>query len=83
MKYLEEVRNVLADTLNISDLRSSLQADSALLGSIAELDSMAVVSLIAALENYFGLTVDDDEISSATFATLGSLTRFVDQKLAA
>lgn len=83
MKYLEEVRNLLADILNVHNLRTTLREDSALLGGIAELDSMAVVSLITALENHFGVTVEDDEISSATFATLGSLARFIDEKLAA
>jgi len=42
---------------------------------------MAVVSLITALEEHFGFTVADDEIEAATFATLGSLTAFVQQKL--
>jgi acyl carrier protein len=52
-----------------------------LLGALPELDSMAVVSILTALEEHFGFTVDDDEISAETFATLGSLTEFVDQKL--
>jgi acyl carrier protein len=43
---------------------------------------MAVVNVITALEDHFGITVDDDEISAQTFETLGSLTRFVEQKLA-
>jgi acyl carrier protein len=43
---------------------------------------MAVVSLITALEEQFGITVEDDEIGAATFETLGSLTEFVQQKVA-
>jgi acyl carrier protein len=43
---------------------------------------MAVVNLIAALEEHFGISVDDDEISATTFETVGSLTAFVRQKLA-
>lgn len=80
--YLDEVRNILADVLSLGDAANSLTADSALLGSIPELDSMAVVNLITALEEHFGITVDDDEISATTFETLGSLARFVEQKLA-
>ena len=41
---------------------------------------MAVVGLIAALEHRFGFTVDDDEISGATFGTFGSLVDFVSSK---
>ncbi|HEU4371926.1 MAG TPA: phosphopantetheine-binding protein, partial [Telluria sp.] len=61
--------------------KNALNEHSALLGSIPELDSMAVVNLITALEEQFGISVDDDEISATTFETLGSLTAFVQQKL--
>lgn len=80
--YLDDVKNILADVLSLGDAKDSLTADSALLGSIPELDSMAVVNLITALEEHFGIVVDDDEISATTFETLGSLTAFVQQKLA-
>jgi acyl carrier protein len=80
--YLEEVKNILADVLSLGAAKDSLTEQSALLGSIPELDSMAVVNLITALEERFGIVVDDDEISATTFETLGSLTAFVQQKLA-
>jgi acyl carrier protein len=79
--YLEEVKNILADVLSLGDAKESLNEHSALLGSIPELDSMAVVNLITALEEHFGITVDDDEISATTFETVGSLAAFVQQKL--
>ncbi len=82
--YLEEVKNILADVLSLGDAaKASLTEHSALLGSIPELDSMAVVNLITALEEQFGIVVDDDEISASTFETLGTLSAFVQQKLAA
>jgi acyl carrier protein len=80
--YLEQVKNILADVLSLDDAaKNALNEHSALLGSIPELDSMAVVNLITALEEQFGISVDDDEISATTFETLGSLTAFVQQKL--
>jgi acyl carrier protein len=82
MQHLEEVRNILSDVLSLGERRSQFKEDSVLLGNIPELDSMAVVNVITALEDNFGITVDDDEISAQTFETLGSLTRFVEQKLA-
>ena len=82
MQHLEEVKNILCDTLSLGERKTSLKEDSILLGSLPELDSMAVVNVITALEEHFGITVDDDEISASTFETLGSLTRFVEQKLA-
>jgi acyl carrier protein len=68
--------------LSLGDRKSSLNVDSGLLGSIPELDSMAVVNVITALEEHFGIMVNDDEISARTFETLGSLTSFIEQKLA-
>jgi acyl carrier protein len=77
MKYLEEVKTLLIDVLNLGPAGGALDADSPLLGSLPELDSMAVVTLIGALEEHFGIMVDDDDISASTFATLGSLAAFV------
>ncbi len=82
MQRFEEVRDILSDVLSIGERKNSLEEDSSFLGSIPELDSMAVVNVITALEEYFDITVDDDEISAKTFDTLGSLARFVEQKLA-
>lgn len=82
MQHLEEVKNILSDVLSLREQKDFLKEDSALLGNIPELDSMAVINVITALEEHFGITVDDDEISARTFETLGSLTRFVEQKLA-
>ncbi len=81
--YLEDVKTILGDVLSLGPAAAALTEHSALLGSIPELDSMAVVSLIAALEEHFGIVVDDDEISASTFETVGSLSNFVQQKLAA
>ena len=82
MQHLQEVTNILADVLSLGERKNSLKADSVLLGNIPELDSMAVVNVITALEDHFGITVDDDEISAQTFETIGTLTGFVEQKLA-
>ena len=79
---LTEVKNLLIDVLNLGDAGQALDADSPLLGSLPELDSMAVVTLIGALEDHFGIVVDDDDISASTFETLGSLAAFVASKTA-
>lgn len=78
---LDEVRGVLKDTLQLSERAASLGEDSILLGELPELDSMAVVTIITALEDRYGFMVDDDEISAETFETLGSLARFVEYKV--
>ncbi|GAB3407566.1 acyl carrier protein [Massilia agilis] len=80
--YLNDVKNVLIDVLNLGPAGEALTADSPLLGSLPELDSMAVVTLLGALEERFGIAVDDDDISASTFETLGSLAKFVEEKAA-
>ena len=80
--YLDDVKLILADVLSLGDAGRALDAGSPLLGAIPELDSMAVINLITALEEHFGITVEDDEISADTFETLGSLAAFVAHKLA-
>ena len=82
MNLQSQVRDILRDILSLGSRADRLEAHSALLGAVPELDSMAVVSVIAALEDRFGFTVADDEISGQTFATFGSLVDFVTSKVA-
>jgi acyl carrier protein len=81
--YLDETKTILTNVLSLGENGRHLNADSPLLGALPELDSMAVISLIAALEEHFDIAIDDDDISASTFATLGSLADFVAAKRAA
>jgi acyl carrier protein len=76
-----DVKAVLITTLGVADRAGSLDAATPLFGSLPELDSMAVVELVCALEARFGITIEDDEVSADIFETLGALTDFVDAKL--
>lgn len=81
MSLLDEVKNILGSVLQLSDGGKSLEMDSDLLGAIPEFDSMAVVSVITALEEQFGFFVDDDEIDADVFETVGTLVSFAESKL--
>lgn len=81
MDVTREVLKLLDEVLSLNGRTASFTRDTHLLGAIPELDSMAVVSLLTRLEDHFGITVDDDEIEGATFATVGSLSDFVGSKL--
>lgn len=78
---LESVKTILGEVLSLGPATHALTRESALLGSIPELDSMAVVQLLSALEEHYGFTIKDDDISAHTFATVGSLTDFVTDKM--
>jgi acyl carrier protein len=82
METAVQVRKLLRDTLNLGARGDRLEMDTTLLGGLPEFDSMAVVTVVAAIEEQFGVTVEDDELSADVFATVGSLTKFVDGKLA-
>ena len=81
MPTINIIKSLLAKSLQIGARADAYTADSPLLGAIPELDSMAVVNIINALEEHFGFVVEDDEINADTFATLGALVKFVEQKL--
>ena len=77
-----EIKRILADVLGLEERFNTMGLDTLLLGSIPELDSVAVVTIILALEKNFSISIKDDEISAKTFDTLGALVNFVEKKLA-
>ena len=81
MSTIDAVRRVLDDTLKLGDRIDGFEAGTPLLGAVPEFDSMAVVTVITALEESFGIEFEDDETTGATFATVGSLSELVDEKL--
>lgn len=82
MLHLEDIKGIIGQVLQLGEQVDSFDDSTQLLGSIPEFDSMAVVSVITAIEDTFGIIVDDDEISADIFETLGTLTEFVNDKLA-
>jgi acyl carrier protein len=78
----DDVKDVLVQTLGIQDRAGTLTPDTELFGSLPELDSMAVLEVVEALEARFGLEIDDDELTGEMFETLGSLAAFVESKRA-
>lgn len=81
MDVLRECVVVLDAALGLNGRGAGLTSSSPLLGVVPELDSMAVVAVITALEDRFGLVVEDDEIDGEVFRTVGSLAEFVARKL--
>lgn len=83
MDALPHVKKILRDTLGLGPRAEALTPSSCLLGSLPEFDSMAVLGVVTALEEEFGIRVADDELSAEVFATVGSLADFVARKAAA
>lgn len=78
---LDDLLKLLDRTLVLEGRGLRLTEDSPLMGAVPELDSMGVVSLITAMEERWGFAIDDDEIDGQVFESVGSLRRFVQDKL--
>lgn len=76
-----EVLRVLDQALSLGGRSAAFKRDTPLLGALPELDSMAVVALITALEEQLGIVIDDDDIDGQTFQSVGSLVDFVAEKI--
>ena len=81
MSELSTVRDILRNTLQLGKRADAFNASTPLLGHVAELDSMAVVAVLTAIEEHYGIAVDDGDLSAEVFATVGTLTTFVESKI--
>lgn len=73
---------VLSEVLELGDRMTTLGPDTPLLGALPEFDSLAVVSLITAIQQRFDIEIHDEDIDPDMFETVGSLQQFIDAKLA-
>jgi len=82
MSIGDKVKTILDEALALDGRSADWDENTALLGSLPELTSIAVVTVLLSLEEEFGIVFADDELDADTFATLGSLQRFIESKLA-
>jgi acyl carrier protein len=78
---VEDVKAVVVETLGVEDRAATIDATTPLLGSLPELDSMAVLELVTALEERFGIALDGEDVTAEAFESLASLATLVDAKL--
>ena len=81
MDIQSNVIAILQSALGVPNGAITPHPNTPVLGAIPEMDSMSVVGILVSLEEQYGIMVDDDEIDADTFATVGSLTAFVESKL--
>jgi acyl carrier protein len=77
---VEAVIAVVVSTLGIEEQAATMDASTPLFGELPELDSLGVVELAVALENRFGIEVDDEDVTGEVFATIGGLADFVAER---
>lgn len=81
MAVLDEIRTVLGETLQLGDRAEAFDASTPLFGSLPEFDSLAVVSVLTAIEERYDMVIEDEEITADIFESVGSLSTFVENKL--
>lgn len=81
MPLMAQVPQVLDEVLSLNGRSASFGPQTHLRGAVPEFDSMAVVAVLAALEDRFGIVVQDDEINGDIFDTVDALVQFVASKL--
>jgi len=75
------LRESLVESLGVDRAQvAAFHAETALFGTLPELDSMAVATLLTDLEDRLGILIDDDEIDAEIFETFGSLLAYLRTK---
>ncbi len=76
------VSRVLASALMLQpDVAAGLAPETRLFGHLPELDSMAVATVLTALEDEFHIHIDDEDVSAEMFETVGGLASYIDARL--
>jgi acyl carrier protein len=81
MNTIEQLKGLLKTQLQLGGDVNGFDARTQLFGVLPEFDSMAVVTIVTALEEQFDIVIEDDDLTAEVFATLGSLAEFVDRKV--
>lgn len=75
----QKVLQLLDEVLALEGRGLRFDAATPLLGSVPELDSMAVLAVIQEIEIRFGIEVPDDEVDGSSFETVGTVVGFVER----
>jgi acyl carrier protein len=81
MEIQSDIVAILQIALGVPSGGIKQHPDTPVLGAFPAMNSLSIVSILASLEDQFGIIVDDTEIDADVFATVGSLTAFVESKL--
>lgn len=81
MTVLESVLRIIDRELNLNGKALDFTEDTKLRGSLPQLDSMAIVSVITTLEEQLGFEFPEDQLDGAIFESVGSLVDCVTRLL--
>lgn len=73
------IRAFILEKFPLAKSRSMGDADNLLQAGLV--DSLGILDVVAFLEQKFGFTVDDEELTPENFASVDTLTTFTERKL--
>jgi acyl carrier protein len=78
----EKIKNILGAELAVSpSVLSTVKSSTPLLGRGVGLDSVETMALVLSIEEEFGISVPDTDMTATLFETIGSLAAYIAQKL--
>lgn len=81
MSIIDAVLKVLDRELNLQGKALEFTAETKLRGTLPQLDSMAIVSVVTALEEQLGFEFPEDQLDGAIFESVGTLVDCVSELL--
>lgn len=80
---MNEVKNLIITSVNLHHLDpQTITADTSLREGGLELDSVDILEVVVAVEQTFGVKINDAEVGKQHFRTIGTIADFVDQAVA-
>ena len=79
----DRIKGVLVKSLRLDLDPSVIPNDIPLIGKGLGLDSVSILQLVGAVEETFGITVDDTDINRDLFQSINSVAAYVRKKLPA
>ena len=78
MEALDLAKKVIAINLQLE--QDQLTATTEILGNFPQFNSLTIVGVIGSIEEELDCIIDDDEITTDIFATVGDLAVFIEKK---
>lgn len=76
-----DIAQIVISVTGSSCDKDTMDENTLLLGVMPEMDSMAIINTILALESRYHIDIDDEDVEQSVFESVGSLRRFVEAKL--
>ena len=79
MQAWDLAKKVIAVNLQLE--LDQLSADTEILGNFPQFNSLTIVGVIGSIEDELDCVIDDEEINTEIFATVGDLAAFIQSRM--